>query len=220
MEEPFFKIDPKNKDEQLCYPSFDFTDNPEIISPKEDLFFVDQTLKNEKVDGSYERIIRTDINTFKYKNSIMKDCVIILFVIGIVATLIILISGHFSQDSIGIGIFCFLSFFLFSMMIDCQSFYNIYLILEPNSIVFKKKSILRRKTIVYKLEELESFALYYKYYNNRKKHHHYILYFVKKNGKKDKFKEISINNIYIYGDFKGLKYFIDLVNAHINKNMK
>ena len=105
------------------------------------------------------------------------------------------------------------------MIVDCKDYSNVNLFLEPNSIVLKKNSVFRRKTIIYNLGELERFALFYKYFSDgRIKRYYFILYFVKKNGKKDKYKDIirrSMDN-----DFKGLKYFIDLINAHINKNMK
>ena len=218
MEEQFLQIDPNNEEEQLYYPSLDFLSNPEISSPQEDLFFVDHTFKNEKEDGG-NKIIRTDINTFKYKNSYSTIPIIVILVFGIVAPLIPSILSNFSMISIGIEIAFFVISLLLSILIDCLDYRNVNLILEPNSIVLKKKSILRRKTIIYNFGELERFALYYKYFRREETNFHtYTLYFVKKNGKKEKFKDIiqrSMDN-----DFKGLKYFIDLINAHINKNMK
>ena len=217
MEQQFLHIDPNNKEEQLYYPEFDFTVNPEISSPQEDLYFVDLTSKSEKEDKD-NKIIRTDINTFKLKNSFHKVPVIASIVFGFVLALFALISGHFSLESIGTGIICILFCFVISILIDRTDYYIINLILEPNSIVLKKKSIFRRNTIIYNLGELERLALYYKYFSEGRSHHHYILYFVKKNGKKDIFKEMQRRNMDY--NFNGVKYFIDLINAHINKNMK
>ena len=217
METQFLHIDPNNKEEQLYYPELDFTVNPEISEPQEDLYFVDLTSKSEKEDANY-KIIRTDINTFKLKNSFHKVLVIALIVFGFVFALAPLISEHFSLESIGKGIICILFFFVISILIDRQDYYIVNLILEPNSIVLKKKSIFRRNTFIYNFGELERLALYYKYFSQARAHHQYILYFVKKNGKKDIFKEMGRRSMDY--DFKGIKYFIDLINAHINKNMK
>ena len=128
MEQQFLQIDPNNEREQLYYPALDFKDNPEISSPQEDLFFVDQTFKKEKENGG-DKIIRTDINTFKYKNSCIIIPIITSIVFGFVVGMIVLIVGHFSLESIGKGILFFLFFFLVSILIDCKDYSNVNLIL-------------------------------------------------------------------------------------------
>ena len=218
MEQQFLKIDPNINEEQLYYPPLDFTFNPKINLPQEDKFFVDKTIKYEKEDCYSDRITRTDINTFQYKDSMSRMFVIGPLVIGFILGLIIVIKMHFSLNSLIYGIIPFLSTFIPSIIMDCYAYSNVNLKLEPNSIVLVKKSIFRRKTFVYNIWDLEKFALYYNYDNNSEQFKHkYTLYFVKKEGKKDKYKEFSSKNM--DNDFGGVKYFIDLVNSHIHSNM-
>ena len=218
MEQQFLKIDPNINEEQLYYPPLDFAFNPEVISPQEDEFFVDKTIRNEKEDCCVNRITRTDINTFKYKSLFLKMTVICTIVIGFLVGLTTLISGNFSRYSIFTGISSFLTCLIPAICIDCFGYCNINLKLEPNSIVLKKKSVFRRKTFVYNIGELERFALYYKYVKNEETYQHrYTLYFVKKEGKKDEYKEFKLEKM--NKDFGGVKYFIDLVNSHIQNNM-
>ena len=218
MEEQFLKIDPNIKEEQLYYPPLDFAFNPEVISPQEDAFFADKTIRNEKEDCCSNKITRTDINTFKYKNLFLKMSVIGTLVTGFAIGLATIISGNFSGYSIYTGIASFLTLLIPSICIDSFGYCNINLKLEPNSIVLRKKSIFRRKTFIYNIGDLERFALYYKYVKGAEvSNHRYKLYFVKKEGKKDEYKELRLEKM--NNDFGGVKYFIDLVNSHIQNNM-
>ena len=133
--------------------------------------------------------------------------------------LVIAIYGKFDSSYI-IGALIFLLIFLIlGFVFDHFGYFNENLILESNSIVCTKKSLFRKRKFIYNIGDLDMFALYYKYEKSSKHNHHlYILYFVKKTGEKDKFLEFEEGSI--YSDFQGVKYFIDLINTHINKNMK
>ena len=93
-----------------------------------------------------------------------------------------------------------------------------YLVIEQNSIIINKIALFRKKTIVYKMGELERAEICYKYDPSDDDYYHrFNLYFVKKDGKREIFCYIRTNKV--DEDLKGVKYFIDLLNQHIFNNM-
>ena len=219
MKQEFLEIDPKKKEEQIYYPSVDFVSNPQIGSPQEDKTFVDLTFKMEKEGCCSERIIRTDMNSFIHRNPFQKICVYFFIITGISIGLIVAINDHFNLSSIIGGLVYILIFILIAFIGDCNGYFSENLILESNSIMIIKKSLFRKRRIIYNRGELDMFGLYYKYVKKSKKNKQkYTLYFIKKIGEKDKFLEITKDKN--DNDFQGVKYFIDLINTHIKKNMQ
>ena len=219
MEQQFLEIDPKKNEEQLYYPPLDFASNPEIGSPQEDKYFVDETLKNVKEGCCSDRIIKTDMNSFIHRDMGQQIMLYIFLSFGFIIVIFILL---FTKVDIYTLIPCLsilLIFLLLVFFFDRITYFNEQLILESNSILCNKKSLFRRRKIIYNISELDRLALYYKYEKSSKNYkHRYILYFIKTSGEKDKFMEFQKSKM--VNDFKGLKYFIDLINNYIQKAKK
>ena len=133
--------------------------------------------------------------------------------------LAIAISGIFDSSYIIGALIFLLIFIILGFVFDHFRYFNENLILESNSIVCIKKFLFRKRKFIYNIGDLDMFALYYKYEKDSKNYRHiYIFYFVKKKGEKEKFLEFKKGSVCNY--FQGVKYFIDLINTHINKNMK
>ena len=214
MEQQFLTVDPLKKEEQLYYPPRDFVSNTEIGSPQEDKFFADKTLINQKEGCCSERIIKNDINTFMHNNPIQKFMIYSLLVIGFIFGLTLMIFAKFELSSIFGSLFIIVVFLIQAICFDRFSYFTKILILDSNSIECIEKSLFRKKKIIYNRGELDMFAMYYKI---QRKYNRYILYFVKKSGEKEQFCEIREDK---GNELKGVKYFIDSINDHIQKNMK
>ena len=102
---------------------------------------------------------------------------------------------------------------------NCNKLVLLILILEPNSITLQKKtSIGKLRTITYYKGELEKAVIDLKEITGEYTLYLHTLYLIKKSGKKEYICKISS-----YAKDRGLdgvKHFIDLINNHIQNNMK
>ena len=220
-------IDAKETEEQLYYPPLNNENNPEEINSfQEDEYFADKSNSNAKKYYlcGIDKIIRTDMNTFIiYENKLCKILWFFIFFLGLISILIFSI--------VIIKVFGFLLFLLFTpvSIIVCVGAYfickcddKISLMLEPNSITFTKAGIFKQNKKVYKIEELEKVAIFDKRGIDEEEQYFQIFnfYFVKKSGEKERFHSVTIWGFFkkVDVDPKGFKSFIDLLNAHINKN--
>ena len=164
------------------------------------------------------KIVRTDIGAFTISEIFLAKWLLIgYFIIPIIYITIYLIYK-------GIELFSFIFAFLillcslgYGIYMGCSVYYSIHLLLEPNSIILTKKSFFNKKVIIYKKDELEKVEIYYKYFSKRHTHR-FTLYFVRTSGEKEEFHNINSDKRDIA--LTGIKYFMDLINYHIQKNMK
>ena len=217
-------INPGNQTHQLYYP-LDHLKIPENNQCEEDKYFIDQTIPGiqpEKYSCIESRIIRTDSRTFTYKKgSIFKWSVIIfLFIIPSSVAIITLftIDKFELNDLIGYFFGLFLPFSS-GICMGCCIDTGMDLILEPKSIKLIKKNMYIKKKTIYNFGELEKAEIWY-YYDSEPNayNHNFNLYFVRISGKKELFHTISSDRGNV--ELTGIKYFIDLINEHIQKNMR
>ena len=204
------------------------------IIPQEDEHFIDETItssinyiSNENINkknsnccsSNYNKIIRKDIFLFTLNENNLICPKVFLILIAIACGIFLLVfQSEFDLPNFLIVLCfgCLIPVFL------CISFGFIfekkYLVIEQNSIIINKIALFRKKTIVYKMGELERAEICYKYNPSDDDYYHrFNLYFVKKDGKREIFCYIRTNKV--DEDLKGVKYFIDLLNQHIFNNM-
>ena len=223
--------EPKPKIETLYYPPKNYEINIENNYVEKDVFFIDKTIpsiidERKSICGN-GRINKINNNTFYLHNGCDFYGSFICFFVSffpLSCFIYILIFGEFD---LGAGI-CLLVFFavFFSMGIYAGIMYNCKEIikLNPNSIISIKRALFKCKTKVYNIEELERAEIYYIYVVDNtgdevEKFYSFRLYFITKSGKKELFHKIKSTS-QKEERLKGVKYFIDLINLHIQQNKK
>ena len=217
-----------NESYKIYYPSID---NEKISTENQsfnDEYFIDQTLNNVNTNNNNkccnDIIIRTDYNKFIMKKNGIKAYTFYVSIAGIITEITIIILFLLLKSTFFIKIMVisintlFLIFIL--LFLFFRNFYIIYLDLEPGSIKITKKAVLSTKTLNYFIYDLDRAAIYNNYDDEYKMYMpHYIFYLELKSGEKVNFFMIKgygeINN-----NLNGLKYFIDLINDHIQKYRK
>ena len=228
-------IDPNNPEKQLYYPPSDYKIESEYIVPQEDSHFRDLTISyiNEDVNqnsdqnccirlsnwcDNMKKITRIESFTFTLED-ITFFPIFIKFAVVLTILIIICISFNKSIEDILINIaVALIACTVLVLFTGCYVVYKIILKLEQNSIVLIKRCMLNTKTTIYKSGELEKVEIYYVHAGKHDKNNHvYNFYFIKKTGNREKFHKIICSK----GDedFKGVKYFIDLINQYIQNNM-
>ena len=220
-------IDAKEIEEQLYYPPLNNENNPEEINSfQEDEYFADKSNSNAKKDYLCEidKITRIDRNTFIiYENKLCKIFWFFILILGIISIIIFLIVIIIVFDFLPLLLFTTVSIIVcVGACFICKCDDKISLMLEPNSITFTKAGIFKQNKKVYKIEELEKVAIFDKRGKDEEAQYFQIFnfYFVKKSGEKERFHSVTIWGFFkkVDVDPKGFKSFIDLLNAHINKN--
>ena len=113
----------------------------------------------------------------------------------------------------------FLIWEIIGVILALVLYYDITIELSSNSIIVNKKALFRNKTIIYTNIELEKAEIYYTKGRGRESiFHYYKLFLILKSGKKEKLFTISLRHL--DPNPIGLKYFTDLLNAHIQGGMK
>ena len=217
MEQPI--LDKNNPDEQLYYPPLNYISEPESNFYQKDHFFFDKTTSlTEDIKNSYYLIIRNDINSFTINRGKEIICIVIFSLILIISFAIIaIINLEFNL----LNILKIIGFLILvgacPIYLGFKSIHTIYLLLESNSIIMTKKALFSTKIIIYYYGQLERAEIWYKHTPDHRKKHIFILYLIKKKGRKE-----TLHEIYLYKlkKLKGIKFFIDLLNQHIQNNMK
>ena len=216
MEEPILLQN--NHEEQLYYPPLNYISDPDNNICKEDKFFLDETTLSGKVTKKKNySIIRNDINSFIINVEDIRAPIYFLFIFLIILAIAGLISIELNFLNIMkiIGSYILLNFV--PIYFGFKNVLSIYLLLESNSIIMTQKTMFSKKITIYNHGELERAEIYYEYLSDLRTKHIFKFYFVKKNGKKEEFHKICLGKL---KKLKGVKYFIDLLNQHIQKNMK
>ena len=151
-----------------------------------------------------------------------------LFFSGILMPLIILNTGYsrytgeFELISIIAAVIFGLIPFLVGFYIGCKCHHSIYIELESNSLILTRKAMFSKKVKIYQMGELERAEICYKYEKGSKGNslHVFRIYLIKKSeGKEEKEELYQITTTKEDANLNGVKYFIDLINEHIQKNM-
>ena len=217
-------LDPKNHEEQPYYPPQSYECIPENNKVQEDDYFIDETV-GTPTDNKWKKccrrkIIRKNINSYIIKEfNLVKYLIIQLIIMAILTpVLLLLLTPEIILINIILAIFYFLLLCFFSLFLGYKVFHLIYLDIESNSIILTKKAMFNTKIIVYNYGELERAEICYKYIADSDGNDHtFKLYFVRKTGEKEEFHSFVVPNLNV--NLKGIIYFIDLVNEHIQKNM-
>ena len=226
-------INPNNIEEQLYYPPPNYIVQSENIVPQEDSHFRDLTIShsdedaNQNIDkncvfhlinwlDSMNKIKRIDSSSFTLNNVYITPILIIFIIV------LAIIIGFFTLKNepifviLIIGGMILLWCIIILLLAGCKEFYKTILKLEQKSIVLSKKAMFKTKNImVYNFGELEKAEIYYKHLLEHQ--HIFTFYFKKKTGDKEEFHKIVCSKE--NEDLKGVKYFIDLINLHIQNNM-
>ena len=151
---------------------------------------------------------------------------ICLFIFAfLVAGAIILYDIHDKVEPIGIIIPTALFFsiiFISALCFSCRYHYTT-ITLGPNSITVDQKAVFRKRTVIFNPGDLERAQLLSsKEINNNNGETFYIyqLYLMPKKGKKIEIYHLVRTDDFRMNEFRGIKYFIDSLNFHINNNMK
>ena len=161
------------------------------------------------------------MNSFiiKESNAYKIICFLAFVIFGVVGLLSLFDKRKLDLFGVIIDIIIFATPVMIGIYLGCCVFHNVYLTLEFNSILLKKIALLRTKNIVYNMGDLDKAAIFYKCHFNKNGYFHmFKLYFIQKSGQKEEITYFGSRKIDI--DLKGAKYFIDLINNHIQKNMK
>ena len=223
-------IDPNNLEEQLYYPPPNYVVQSGYIAPQEDTHFIDLTVSHPNEDENQKRkrnwivkmikIVRIDASSFTLRDFwLVKIAIILPFVIGIIMIVKSLLPiNRIELINIIIAAGILLVFSIYALVLGCIMFYKTTLTLEQNAIILKKIAWCNSRNTVYKSGELERAEIYYKHeHKDNRNSHIFRLYFIKKGGEKEEFHEIFTSKE--DDDLKGVKYFIDLINQHIQSYM-
>ena len=228
MEQPM--IDPNNHEEQLYYPPPNYI--IENVVPQEDNYFIDktnsssnETQNNQNRNGGFvscliKRIItRTDVSSFTLLNApVIYIAIILVIVCGVFVSVQYFFFFERDIKSIIICSVSLLVSIIVALLLSCKVYSKKILTLEYNSIVLTEKALLSTKNIVYHYGELERAELCYTNAPSQEGFRHtFFCYFVKKTGEREAFHAILTPKVDV--DLKGVKYFIDLINQHIQKYM-
>ena len=115
----------------------------------------------------------------------------------------------------------FILLFTCSMCFSCRYHYTT-VTLGPNSMTIDQKAVFRKRTIVYNAGELERAQLISSKRTNSEDEtlYTYQLFLMPKTGSKIDIYHLVRGNDFRIEEFRGIKYFIDILNFHINNNMK
>jgi len=217
-----------NDNYKIYYPSFDnekpSTDNASL----NDEYFIDQTSMNVNENNNRkcgnDLIIRTENNKFTIKKPGIKAFTTYFTIAGIFGEITLIIICALIEFSSFLKIIVIITNTLFITLVILflffRNYYNIYLDLEPDSIIIRKKACLSTKTSKYYINELERAAIYNSYDDEYKMYvPHYLFYLELKSGEKVNFLIIKDYPEIKY-NLNGIKYFIDLINQHIQKYKK
>ena len=212
-------LDPKNREDTLYYPidHLNMTENNNI---EEDADFIDRTITNKKKKCCEFRINRIDYGAFIVKDLSIFICIVFwFFFIATLVSVIIILSAGIKSMTIILSIFILIGPLSIGLFFGCTRNYYTYLLLESNSIILTKKFLCRKEIIIYNMGDLEKAEICYKAVPREEIDYYcFKLYFVRTSGEKEEFfrKLTPQDNV----ELKGIKYFIDLINIHIQKNMK
>ena len=213
---------------KIYYPSFDNEKPSTENLPLNDEYFVDQTSMNVNENNNRkcgnDLIIRTENNKFTIKKPGIKAFTIYVTVAGIIGEITLIIIFALIKFSTLLKIIIIITNTLFItfliMFLFFRNYYNIFLDLESDSIIIRKKACLSTKTSKYSINELERAAIYNSYdYEYKMYVPHYLFYLELKSGEKVNFLIIKDYPEIKY-NLNGIKYFIDLINEHIQKYKK
>lgn len=122
---------------------------------------------------------------------------------------------------VSVGLF-FVLLFTCSLCFSCRFHYTT-VTLGPNSISIDQKAVFRKRTIVFNAGELERAQLVSsKRYDseNGETYYMYKLFLMPKKGSKIEIYHLVRTYDFRMEEFRGIKYFIDILNFHIFNNMK
>ena len=107
------------------------------------------------------------------------------------------------------------------MCFSCRYHYTT-VTLGPNSMTIDQKAVFRKRTIVYNAGELERAQLVSSKRTNSEDETVYThqLFLMPKTGSKIDIYHLVRGDDFRIEEFRGIKYFIDILNFHINNNMK
>ena len=218
MDQPI--INSNNGDEQLIHPTSDnsYFLNKNDIPPKDD-YYIENLIAQEKLRITSMQIVRTGINIFSLKRKKNTVKAIWLFILPIIAIIIVYLSG--AAKNYGYVVYILLGInFLIMVAVGLYLLFlavdDIYLVLDPGSIIIRNKSKCKIKDIKYNIDEIEGAELYYNYFRDSEGSSHvYKIHLVQKSGEKIMIHRIESSKKDI--ELNGLKYFVDLLNDHIKK---
>ena len=224
--------EPKPKIETLYYPPKNYEINIQNNYVEKDFFYIDKTIpsiidERKSICCGNGKINKINDNTFFLENNCAFWCSFFFFFVSFIPLSCFIYLLIFGEFDLGAGIFLLVFFtVIFAMGIYAGIMYNCKEIikLNPNSIISIKRALFKCKTKVYNIEELERAEIYYIYVVDTsgdvdEKFYSFRLYFITKSGKKELFHKIkSISQK--EERLKGVKYFIDLINLHIQQNKK
>ena len=113
----------------------------------------------------------------------------------------------------------FLFIFSLALICGCLAHHKIYLRIGDNSIHLTKKALLKTRLVVYNRGQLERAEIIYKYDISLDEYPHGF-YFNLVTTKGNKINLFQFRSAKIDVDLKGIKYFADIINYHIQNNMK
>ena len=219
--------------EVLYYPPSDYTPTINEKEPfYEDLYYKDKTVSNSPENliilcFQHYKIYKTDTNTYCINNGGNRIgwCIFFFLVsVGIPLWILIYDIQH-SIEMISILVAVILSFiilFTCVLVFSCRIHYTT-ITLGPNSITIYQKAILRKREITYYTGELERAELT----GNIAQNHEtgellylYRLYLIPKSKKKLELYHLVRQDDFRGNEFKGIQFFIDTLNVHIQNHMK
>lgn len=225
----------QNPEQWISYPTNDFKNpNPDPNNYPNDKFFCDinfynnnkKKTKAEKIDCE-NTIIKVDEKTFYLCKDVFESIFFPIFflVLAIFTAFPFLNPSKIPTIMRIILIIIIIIFLILALYFSLAKFHTISLLFEPNSIAIIKKSMIRQKIIRYNTLELDKAEFHYKKGQSRTKRGRIVytynikIYLVFKTGLKELIREYQ-NNSFLDIEPDGIKYFIDLVNVHIQGEMK
>ena len=209
------------KNEQIIYPPKDY--NCTIsASPQYDEYFNCQI--NDNKNQTTSTVIMVDSNNFKINLGLCLKYLSIYFLIMSIISFSFAIFLLFTcADFIFLLIASVFFILLFPIAMICgfKAYYMIYITFEGNSILLTKQALLKNKVITYNQGQLERAEILYKYNSELDDLDNFpyifIFYLVPTTGNKIDLFQVYSRKMDV--DLKGVKYFADLINYHIKKNI-
>ena len=97
-------------------------------------------------------------------------------------------------------------------------YHTYFLILKSNSLIINKIALFRKKTFSYYMGELDKAGIIFRNLTDSEGYEYcYSLILLKKYGEMEKIVDIKTSKKNV--DLNGVKYFIDVINNHIQNNM-
>ena len=219
--------------EVLYYPPPDYVPSLNEKDPfYEDLYYKDKTAINTNerliiICFQHYKIYKTDYNTYCINNGGNRIgwCICFLLTSFLVPLGIMFYDLHESVETMPMLISVILSFVLLftcTLVFSCRMHYTT-ITLGPGSITIDQKAVLRKRNITYNAGELEKAELTGNIAQNHETGEYlfmYRLYLVPKSGKKLEIYHLVRGDDFRQNEFKGIQYFIDTLNVHIQNKMK